>query len=95
LITSIGVCQIVVPNVVTALTTDAIGVLQKAGLTAVVTAASPAACTSGTIGTVESQSLAPGSFAPYNSQIVISVCETSGTTTSSSTTTTSTTTVVG
>jgi len=92
LITSIGVCQIVVPKVVTALTTDAIGVLQKAGLTAVVTAASPAACTSGTIGTVESQSLAPGSFAPYNSQIVISVCETSGTTTSSSTTTTSTTT---
>jgi serine/threonine-protein kinase len=94
LITSIGVCQIVVPNVVTALTTDAIGVLQKAGLTAVVTAASPAACTNGTIGTVESQSLAPGSFAPYNSQIVISVCETSGTTTSSSTTTTSTTTTV-
>jgi len=94
LITSIGVCQIVVPKVVTALTTDAIGVLQKAGLTAVVTAASPAACTNGTIGTVESQSLAPGSFAPYNSQIVISVCETSGTTTSSSTTTTSTTTTV-
>jgi len=92
LITSTGVCQIVVPNVISQITTDAIGVLQKSGLTAVVTAASPAACTNGTIGTVEAQSLAPGSFAPYNSQIIISICETSGTTTSSTTTTTSSTT---
>ncbi len=91
LITSTGVCQIVVPSVVSSKTTEAIGVLQKAGLTAVVTAASPDACTNGVIGTVESQSLAPGSFAPYNSQIIISVCETSGTTTSSSTTSTTTT----
>ena len=92
LITSTGVCQIVVPDVTTLITTKALGVLQKSGLTPVVTAAAPSACANGTIGTVESQSLAPGSFAPYNSQIIISVCETIGTTTTTSTTSTTTTT---
>jgi beta-lactam-binding protein with PASTA domain len=91
LIVSTGVCQVVVPNVATLNTTKAIAVLQNRGLVPVVTAASPASCTAGTIGTVGSQSLAPGSFALYNSQIIISVCESVDTTTTSTTTSTTTT----
>jgi serine/threonine-protein kinase len=86
LITSTGVCQIVVPNVVDFSAPDALKALQKAGLTVY---ESPE-CTNGASGTVGTQSLAPGSFVAYNSEISI-FCAGASTTTSSSTTSTTTT----
>jgi len=95
LILASGVCQVVVPDVTTKTESQAAAILVNVGLTPQLTPASPSLCTSATIGTIAQQSVAPGTFAPYNSVVVLSVCDTAGPTTTSTTTSTTTTTVAG
>ena len=90
LILSSGVCQVVVPDVTTKTESQATAILVHVGLTPQLTPASPSLCTSATIGDIAEQSVAPGTFAPYNSVIVLSVCDTAGPTTTSTSTTTTT-----
>jgi len=93
LVLSSGVCQVVVPDVTTKTESQATAILVHVGLTPQLTPASPSLCTSATLGDIAQQSVAPGTFAPYNSVVVLSVCDTAGPT--STTTSTTTTTVAG
>jgi serine/threonine-protein kinase len=87
LVLSSGVCQVVVPNVVGQTEANAAATLVHVGLTPQPTPATPALCTSSTLGDIVSQSISGGSFASYNSDVVIDVCDTaSGSTTTTSTT---------
>jgi beta-lactam-binding protein with PASTA domain len=77
LITSSGVCNVVVPDV----TGFTLGAAQSAmtgdGLQTSPSAADPTLCTPAQVGTVISQGSSPGSSVPYNSTINIAVCDAS------------------
>ncbi len=75
LITSSGVCEVVVPNVVNLSQSAATTQLNAQGLTATVTAADPTSCLTLPAGTVVAQSVPGGSEAPYNLAVGLSVCQ--------------------
>ena len=81
LITSSGVCQVVVPNVVNLSQGAATSQLTAQGLMSSVTPADPTQCLTAAPGTVVTQSDDPGSEVPYNSTVALTVCETTSTTT--------------
>ncbi len=81
LITSSGVCQVVVPNVVNLSQGAATSQLTAQGLMSSVTPADPTQCLTAAPGTVVTQSDDPGSEVPYNSTVALTVCETTTTTT--------------
>ena len=76
LITSSGYCQVVVPTVVGQTQKEANTTLNEQGLVlGQVTQADPASCASpGLSGTIATQSLAPGTLAPYDSSVDVTVC---------------------
>ena len=76
LITSSGYCQVVVPTVVGQTQSEANTTLNEQGLVlGQVTQADPASCASpGLSGTIATQSLAPGTLAPYDSSVDVTVC---------------------
>ena len=88
LITSSGVCQVVVASVVNLPQTQAAQILSKEGLTPEINTAAPGSCTSTQLGQIATQSVAPGTFAPYGSVVTLGVCQSSSTGTTTSTTTT-------
>jgi serine/threonine-protein kinase len=77
LVTSSGVCNVVVPSVVGRTQTAAQAAMSSQGLQTSVSAADPTLCTPGQIGTVLAQSANPGSLAPYNSTVDLSICDAS------------------
>jgi serine/threonine-protein kinase len=77
LVTSSGVCNVVVPNVVGSTQTRAQAAMSAQGLQTSVSAADPTLCTPSQIGTVLAQSANPGSLAPYNSTVDLSICDAS------------------
>ncbi|MFZ1063777.1 MAG: Stk1 family PASTA domain-containing Ser/Thr kinase [Acidimicrobiales bacterium] len=83
LVISSGVCEVVVPNVVNLTQAAATSALKNQGLTATVVAADPTTCLPSQVGTVVSQGSSPGSQVPYNTDVQITVCQSSvlGTTT--------------
>ena len=85
LVTSSGVCQVVVPNVVNLTQGAATTSLTSQGLTAAVIAADPTSCLLAQVGTVVSQNPIGGTSVPAASAVQISVCQSS---TESTTTTT-------
>ena len=80
-ITSSGVCQVVVPNVVNLSQSAATSQLTAQGLMSAVAPADPTQCLTVPPGTVVTQSDDPGSEVPYNSTVDLTVCETTTTTT--------------
>lgn len=76
LVTSSGYCNVVVPNVLGLTQGAANDSLTSQGLLMgqVTTAPADACLTPDTSGTVASQSLAPGSSAPYNSSVDLTIC---------------------
>ncbi len=76
LITSSGYCQVVVPTVVGQTQKAANTTLNEQGLVlGQVTQADPTSCASPSLsGTIASQSLAPGTLAPYDSSVDVTVC---------------------
>jgi serine/threonine-protein kinase len=83
LVISSGVCEVVVPNVVNLTQSAATAALKGQGLTATVIAADPTTCLPSQVNTVISQGSSPGSQVPYNTDVQITVCQSSviGTTT--------------
>ncbi len=86
LVTSSGYCQVVVPSVVGRGQAGAGAALKSQGLVAAFTPADPSFCTPGDLGNVIAQSLPPGSSAPFNSTVALSVCQASSTSTTTTTT---------
>ena len=74
LVTSLGHCEVSVPDVLDESETVASSTMTKAGLTPQITQASPSACTAAMAGAVAQQSLAANTMTPYNSVVVLSVC---------------------
>jgi serine/threonine-protein kinase len=91
LVTSSGVCQVVVPNVINSAEVNASATLTQLGFSVDLTPATSVQCGQSAIGTVVTQSVAGGSFAPYASAVRLGVCETTPPSTTSTTTTTTTT----
>ena len=85
LVTSSGYCNVYVPNVIGRYQPGATAVMKAQGLVAAFSAADPSVCAPSQIGQVVNQSVSPGSPAPYNSTIVLSICQTSSGTTTSTT----------
>jgi serine/threonine-protein kinase len=77
LVTSSGVCKVVVPNVVGSTQAAAQSAMQSQGLQTSVSVADPTLCTPAEIGTVLAQSANPGSSVPYNTTINLSICDAS------------------
>jgi serine/threonine-protein kinase len=77
LVTSSGVCQVVVPSVVTDTQTAAQAALTAQGLQSSFSEADPTLCTTAQIGTVLTQSPGPGTQAPFNSLVNMTVCDSS------------------
>jgi serine/threonine-protein kinase len=75
LITSSGVCQVIVPNVVGDTQSTANSALTAQGLVAAFTTADTTLCTPAQNGQVVSQSAPGGSSVPYNSTIDLAVCQ--------------------
>ncbi len=75
LVTSSGVCQVVVPGVVGDTQSNANSTLTADGLVAAFTTADTSLCTPSQNGTVISQSAAPGSSVPYHTTIDLAVCQ--------------------
>ncbi len=88
LVTSSGVCQVVVPSVINLLEVDASNTLSQLGFSIQLAPATSTQCGQAAIGTVVSQNVSPGSFAPYGSSILLNVCESSPSSTTLPTTTT-------
>jgi beta-lactam-binding protein with PASTA domain len=81
LVTSTGVCQDAVPNVVNLTQAAATTLLMSSGFTDTVAPADPTMCLLSQVGTVVAQTPAGGAEAPYNSVVQISVCQSSTATT--------------
>ncbi len=81
LVTSTGVCQNAVPNVVNLTQSAATTLLTGSGFTVAVAPADPTQCLLSQVGTVVAQTPAGGAEAPYNSAVQISVCQSSTATT--------------
>jgi len=77
LVTSSGVCNVVVPNVVSLTQSGAQSALSAQGLQASISPADPTLCSPSQIGTVIGQGTLPGSSVPYNSVVNISICDAS------------------
>lgn len=75
LVTSSGVCQVVVPGVVGDTQSNANSTLNADGLVAAFTTADTSLCTPSQTGTVISQSAQPGSSVPYHTTIDLAVCQ--------------------
>ena len=83
--TSTGVCQDAVPNVVNLTQAAATTLLTGSGFTDAVAPADPTMCLLSQVGTVVAQTPAGGAEAPYNSAVQISVCQSSTATTTTTT----------
>jgi serine/threonine-protein kinase len=79
LVTSSGVCQVIVPNVINLSQSAATASLTSQGLTSTVISADPTLCVTSAVGTVVAQSDQPGSSVPYNSSVQLSVCDNTAT----------------
>jgi beta-lactam-binding protein with PASTA domain len=90
LITSTGYCKVQVPSVIGESQAQATQTLKNAHIQPQISPADPSTCTPAQVGTVSTESLAIGSFVPYNSSITISVCEASTQTTTTTLVTTTT-----
>jgi serine/threonine-protein kinase len=77
LVTSSGVCQVVVPSVLNMTQGEAASAMTAQGLQTTTVAADPTLCTPSQVGTVIDQSSPPGSQVPYNSYVTLTVCQTS------------------
>jgi len=77
LVTSSGVCQVVVPSVLDMTQGEAVSAMTAQGLQTTTVAADPTLCTPTQVGTVIDQSSPPGSQVPYNSYVTLTVCQTS------------------
>jgi len=77
LVTSSGVCNVYVANVVGSTQSAAQNALQGQGLQVSISTADPTLCTPTEIGTVVAQSPTGGSSVPYNSTIDLSICDAS------------------
>ena len=77
LVTSSGYCNVTVPYVIGRSQAGALAAIKSAGLTASFNVADPNTCDPSQVGQVTYQSVQPGKPAPYNSSIVLTICETS------------------
>lgn len=77
LITSSGVCNVYVPDVIGSTQSAAQSTMQSQGLQTSVSSADPTLCSPSQIGTVLSQNPSGGASVLYNSTVDLSVCDTS------------------
>ncbi len=77
LVTSSGVCNVYVPDVVGSTQSAAVSTMQSQGLQTSVSSADPTLCSPSQIGTVLSQNPSGGTSVLYNSTVDLSVCDTS------------------
>jgi beta-lactam-binding protein with PASTA domain len=77
LTTSKGYCKVHVPSVIGETQGQATQTLLAAHLQVNVSPTDPSTCSPGEIGKVSDQSVAPSTYAPYNSDITIFICEAS------------------
>ncbi len=75
--TSTGYCKVQVPSVIGETQSQAMTILKGVPLIPNVSPADPSTCSASQIGTVTGESLGIGTYVPYNSNITISVCESS------------------
>ena len=89
LITSSGYCKVLVPSVIGETQAHGTAILKAAHLSPQNTPQDPSTCAPNQVGTIVGQSAPPaiGTYAPYNSIIVIAVCFASSQTTSTTSTT--------
>ena len=89
LITSSGYCKIQVPSVIGEPQAQGTAILKADHFSPQTSPQDPSTCSPSQVGTIVGQSATPaiGSYAPYNSAIIISVCFASTQTTSTTTTT--------
>jgi len=85
LVTSSGKCNVLVPDVVSESQAVAESTLTSAGLTPLIQQANPGSCTASQIGVVLEQSPVPSTIpVPYNSVVLLSVCDAGSTGTTGS-----------
>jgi len=77
LVTSSGYCNVTVPYVIGRMQAGALAALKAAGFNSSFTVADPNTCDPSQVGQVIYQSVQPGKAAPFNSSIVLTICETS------------------
>ncbi|MHB1208919.1 MAG: Stk1 family PASTA domain-containing Ser/Thr kinase [Acidimicrobiales bacterium] len=77
LVTSSGVCNVYVPDVIGSTQSAAESTMTSQGLQTSVSSADPTLCSPSQIGTVLAQNPSGGSSVPYNSTVDLSVCDTS------------------